>query len=154
MPTPEARDGVAASPPGSDLEAFFADTERNAYNLAFRITGDSESAELATATAYRSLTPPYVEAALLESVRRAATQARLSGPTAARPPAELAAAVRDAFGSLDQVQRSALELAHGGGLSVAEIAGVLGKEPSLVRSALRSALLQLGALARESEARR
>ena len=66
----------------------------------------------------------------------------------------LSAVVRLAFESLGQVERGSLELAHGGGLNVHEIAAVLDRPADDIRRALRDGLLRLGAAARRDSAPR
>ena len=85
------------------------------------IAGSATLAEQAAAAAYRALALPYDEARLMELVRLEAL--RLAG--APGTPRASAIIVRSTFESLDQLQRSALELAHGGGMRVAEIAAAL-----------------------------
>jgi DNA-directed RNA polymerase specialized sigma24 family protein len=131
------------------LRQFLAATERRAYSLAFRITGDQRSAEEATAAAYAALSPPFAEGPLFEAVRTEALK-RAPAQTLSQPATyQLATRVRATFESLPQLERSALELAHTCGMNVQAIAEVLQQEPSAVRGALRSGLLQLGRLAHE-----
>ena len=62
----------------------------------------------------------------------------------------LPAVVRLAFESLGTVERECLELAHGGGLSVQEIAAALERPAADIRSALRAGLLRVSAAANTS----
>jgi DNA-directed RNA polymerase specialized sigma24 family protein len=64
----------------------------------------------------------------------------------------LPAVVRLAFESLEQLERGSLELAHGGGLNVLEIAAALDRPAGDIRRALRDGLLRLGTAARRDSA--
>ncbi|MEO8538670.1 MAG: hypothetical protein ABI577_02945 [bacterium] len=149
MASAEGRDGARLASGESELAGFFAGTHRRAYSLAFRITGDGPLAESATESAYAGLTPPFNESQLFDAVRQAALLAAPKRTDLSGSSYEIASAVRTAFESFGQLERSALELAHSGGMSVSAIASALGEQPAVVRAALRSALLRLGAIARE-----
>lgn len=131
------------------LDGFFSATQRRAFSLAFRITGDAQLAESATEAAYRRLVSPYSESNLFDAIRQEALAAVPKRSASSANTYVMAAAVRTTFESLGQLERSALELAHSGGMSVAAIAETLEEEPAKVRLALREALLRLGASARE-----
>jgi|GEM_PF-6823465 len=137
----------ALRPPAADpeLEAFFLATQTAAYSLALRVTGSAPRAEEACARAYGELTRPFEEAALMEAVREASLALAGSAPPAERK----TAAARAAFESLEHLQRAALELAHGSGMGVAEIARTLGRPAGEVRAALRDGLLRLAAASKE-----
>ncbi len=149
MAAAEGREGAGLATGDPALPGFFAATQRRAFSLAFRIAGDAKLAEEAAESAYAALKPPYSESQLLDAVRQAALAVAPRRSDAGRQAYVIAAAVRATFESLGQLQRSALELAHSGGMSVAAIAEALDEDPAKVRQALRDALLRLGALARK-----
>ncbi len=134
-----------------DLAGFLAGTDRRAFSLALRITGERALAEEAAEAAYGRLKEPYSEAALFEAVRAEALRLAPRSGEAAQSYVQ-ATVIRAAFESLGTLQRSALELAHSGGLGVQAIAEVLGEEPAVIRGALREALLTLGNLVKEGNA--
>ena len=144
--------GIATGKP--ELAGFFAATQRRAFSLAFRITGDVKLAEQATEAAYSRLATPYAESELFDAVREAALEVAPRRSDSARQSYVIAAAVRATFESLGELERSALELAHSGGMTVSAIAEALDQEPAKVRQALREALLRLGAIAHEEGNRR
>jgi DNA-directed RNA polymerase specialized sigma24 family protein len=145
----EGREGAGVATGEPALAGFFAATQRRAFSLAFRITGDAKLAEDAAESAFAALKAPYAESQLFDAVRQAALAVAPKRSDSGRQSYVIAAAVRATFESLGQLERSALELAHSGGMGVAAIAEALDEEPATVRQALRDALLRLGALARE-----
>lgn len=153
MAAAEGREGARLATGEPALAGFFAATQRRAFSLAFRITGDVTLAEQATETAYGELQAPFSESRLFDAVRRAALEIAPRRSDPGRQSYVIAAAVRATLESLGQLERSALELAHSGGLGVAAIAESLDEEPAAVRQALRNALLRLGALSREEGSR-
>ncbi len=153
MAAAEGREGAGLATGEPALAGFFAATQRRAYSLAFRITGDVKLAEEATEAGYAALKAPFSETQLFDAVRQAALAAAPKRSDSGRQSYVIAAAVRATFETLGQLERSALELAHSGGMSVAAIAESLDEDPAKVRQALRDALLRLGALAREEDNR-
>lgn len=141
------------------IAAFYAKTSAQAFGLAMRILDRSSLAERACELAYAEVTQlansaaneQDLETGLLGRVRAIAVEMLADDSTSTvpgEPSYTIVNAVRESFAALDEASRQALELAYFGGMSVAQIASVTGRDAGEIRRLLRETLLGLGAATR------
>lgn len=159
-----ASDGELARVAAGEREAiaaFYAKTSAQAFGLAMRILDRSSLAERACELAYAEVAQlansasndQDLETGLLGRVRAIAVEMVAETSTATstvpgEPSYTIVNAVRESFAALDEASRQALELAYFGGMSVAQIASVTGRDAGEIRRLLRETLLGLGAATR------
>lgn len=163
-----SREGQPAGPGAAKLRdegqfrAFYDRTSPTAYALALRITGAPDAAADTCEAAYLAAWEAGPEAgawkdgAVFDRVRslsfeRRTGSALMVSSGGGDPSYTMATAVRDGLAKLDPLGRRAIELAYFGGLSVAEVAEIVGFPVARVRSAMRTALLDLGDLTRDQQ---
>ena len=154
---------VATPEGGEDFQAFYSRTSGSAYGLALRITGQPGPAAAACEAAYvrawneRDM-GARLELRLLERVRAEALGLTTSGPPpgparsdAAEPSYTETAVMRAALAQVEPAGRRAIELAFFGGVGVADIVEIIGDPATVVRAAMRAALLRIGELTRPGQ---
>ncbi|MFN0096225.1 MAG: hypothetical protein ACKVVT_15800 [Dehalococcoidia bacterium] len=151
--------------PGDDaVRAFYEQTIRTAFGLAFRITGEREAANQVCEAAYAASchggAVSEAESTFLLRVRtlaieeRAKANLRVVRSDPQQPSYEQTNAIRTGLTAVSPLARRALDLAYFGGAGVGEIAELLGEPLPSVRAALREALLTLGASVRQGQENR
>ncbi len=144
------------------VAAFYAKTSAQAYGLALRILDRTSLAERACESAYaevphlattasseRELETMFLGRVRVISVEMLAETSTATPTVPGEPSYTIVNSVRESLATLEGTSRQALELAYYGGMSVAQIAAMLGRDEGEIRRLLREALLGLGAATRE-----